>query len=172
MNLINCFAILIKWLVYFFYYLMLLYDNDICSRFSINFFVSCDLVKYQWLILNPWILNPDVLEKVCGETGEKRFEGTADLSSLGDMMEANITAKLEEHVQVCVQQLNVNSQFHIASTIFYVKDFAPPGEVVGRYLVVVLCCVVCVCACVRVCVDHAEGMGHGVGGIISNSLNV
>ena len=31
-----------------------------------------------------------------------------------------------------------------------VKDFAPPGEVVRRYLGVVLCCL-CVCVCVRVC---------------------
>ena len=45
----------------------------------------------------------EVLEKVCGESGEKRFEGTADLSSLGDMMEANITARLEEHVQANIK---------------------------------------------------------------------
>ena len=34
-----------------------------------------------------------------------------------------------------------------------VKDFAPPGEVVGRYLGVLLCCLsVCVCVYVCVCV--------------------
>ena len=49
-----------------------------------------------------------------------------------------------------------------------VKDFAPPGEVVGRYLGVSVFVFVCVC----VCVDHAEGMGYDVGGIILNSHSV
>ena len=42
---------------------MLLYNN-ICSRFLINFF-SFNLVKYQWYILNPWILPWKTSKKSC-----------------------------------------------------------------------------------------------------------
>ena len=74
----------------------------------------------------------------------------------------------------CVPLIDVNSQFHIASTIFYCERFRSTGRSGWTIFgcCVVLCVCVCVCVCAFVCVDHAEDMGHDVGGIISNSLSV
>ena len=81
----------------------------------------------------------------------------------------------------------MNSQFHIASTIFYLSVILlHPEKLLDD--IWVLFCLVRVCVCVFVCVsvtyfgvvccvvcfyvDHYEGMGHDVGAIILNSLSV